>query len=132
LDLDGIGGTWGTATSSLIKGEVTPATPLLAKRLGPVVKVLRPVDNLMANYTVKYFNNMDEHFDSLGRTLKAGSHLAYVVGNSRLKGVDVPTEAVLAAMLQSKDWCHVDYLLVFRRRIGRRSLFETAIIGHVV
>ncbi len=132
LDVEGIGGTWGMATSSLIKGEVSPATDVLAELLAPVVCQLRPVDNLMANYTVKYFNNMDEHFDSLGRTLMAGSSLAYVVGNSRLKGVEIPTEAVLASMLKSKPWCFVDYMLVFRRRIGRRSLYETAIVAHTV
>lgn len=131
LDVEGIGGTWGKATSNLIKGKITPATCHLAEQLAPVVGALRPVDNLMANYTVKYFNNMDEHFDSLGRVLKPGSNFAYVVGNSRLKDVDIPTEAILASMLQSKAWAQVDYLLVFRRRIGRRSLYETAIVGHV-
>jgi hypothetical protein len=131
LDVEGIGGTWGKATSNLIKGEIAPATSLLAEALAPVLGPLRPVDNLMANYAVKYFNNMDEHFDSLGKVLEPGSNFAYVVGNSRLKEVDVPTEAILASMLQSKDWAHVDYLLVFRRRIGRRSLYETAIVGHV-
>lgn len=132
LDVDGIGGTWGKATSNLIKGEIAPATSLLAEQLAPVTGALRPIDNLMANYAVKYFNNMDEHFDSLGKVLKPGSNLAYVVGNSRLKQVDIPTEAILAALLQSKPWCRVNYLLVFRRRIGRRSLYETAIVGHTV
>jgi hypothetical protein len=132
LDVEGIGGTWGKATSNLIKGEIVPATPHLVESLAPVLAALRPVDNLMANYAVKYFNNMNEHFDAMGRVLKPGSNFAYVVGNSRLKEVDIPTEVILASTLQSKAWARVDYLLVFRRRIGRRSLYETAIVGHAV
>jgi hypothetical protein len=131
LDVEGIGGTWGSATFMLQKGELQPTTPVLAEQLTPVLRDLRAVDNLMANYAVKYFNNMNEHFDALGRVLKPGSWLAYVVGNSRLKGVDIPTESILTEMLRAKPWCRVDYVLVFRRRIGRRSLYESTIVGHI-
>jgi hypothetical protein len=132
LDIEAIGGTWGSATSILMKGEVEPATEVIARELTPAVGDLRRKDNLMANYAVKYFNNMDEHFDALGRVLRPGSGLAYVVGNSRLKGVDILTENILTEMLRAKPWCRVDYILVFRRRIGRRSLYESTIVGHVV
>jgi hypothetical protein len=131
LDLDAVGGTWGSATSSLSKGELSPTNATVGQLLAPLLRQLRPVDNLMANYVVKYFNTMSEHFDSLGRVLRPGSRLAYVVGNSRLKGMDVPTESILVQMLQASHWCRVDSVLLFRRRIGKRSLYESAILGQV-
>jgi hypothetical protein len=131
LDVEAIGGTWGSATFSLRSGELKPNTALLGELLAPVLDALRPVDNLMANYAVKYFNTMDEHFAALGKVLRTGSRFAYVVGNSRLKGVDIPTERILSDLLRARPGFRVDYLLVFRRRIGRRALFESAIVGHV-
>src|SRR5207244_3369709 len=50
LDQKTIGGTWGTATSSLIKGTIEPAYPVVAKEVGPVAEEIRKTDNLMANY----------------------------------------------------------------------------------
>src|SRR5574337_188306 len=129
LDLAAPGGTWGTATSVLLKGIITPRQEYLSHLLKPIVSQLRKHDNLMANYVVKYFNMMDQHLDELGRVLPPGSRFAYVVGNSRIKGIDIPRETILANQIEAKRWGKVDRLIIFRKRIGRRALFETAIVG---
>ncbi len=132
LDLDAPGGTWGTATSILTKGELEPQTTCLTLQLADPIRQLRKIDNLMANYVIKYFNMMDEHFDAMGRVLPKDSRFAYVVGNSRIKGVDVCTGSIFAQVLNSKPWAKVESLIVFRRRIGKKNLYETAVIGDKV
>lgn len=129
LDLAAPGGTWGSATSVLMKGEIEPRTECLREQLAEPLAELRPVDNLMANYVVKYFNMMDEHFDELEKVLKPGSRFAYVVGNSRIKGVEVHTQAIMAHQFISKGWANVDGIISFRKRIGRRALWEIALVG---
>ncbi len=131
LDLAAPGGTWGKATSVLSNGTIEPRNPALRAALAEIERKLRPTSNLMANYVVKYFNMMDEHLDSVGQVLKRGSRLAYIVGNSRIKGVEVRTESVLLDVLASKDWFEPEALIVFRKRIGRRALYETAVVGRV-
>lgn len=132
LDLAAPGGTWGSATSVLMKGELEPRTDVLAEQLSEPVRALREnEDFLMANYVVKYFNMMDEHFDEMGRLLPPGSRFAYVVGNSRIKGIDVHTQAIMAHQFESKRWATAERIVSFRKRIGRRALYELAIVGRV-
>jgi hypothetical protein len=129
LDLAAPGGTWGTATSSLAKGIIEPKDALVGGLVNEVTMNLRRIDNLMANYVVKYFNTMQAHLAQIRVAVPGGSRFAIVVGNSRIKGVEVATESILAGMLQALPGTDVEELITFRRRIGRARLYETAIIG---
>jgi hypothetical protein len=125
LDCAAIGGTWGKATSILYNGVVEPY-PHLREILQPMISELRPKSNLMCNYAVKYFNMMDDHIADLRKRITSKFRGAYVVGNSRLKGVEILTEVVLAKMFEYQGFT-VDKLLVFRKRGGKKKLYETAV-----
>ncbi|MEN3334552.1 MAG: hypothetical protein V7641_3917 [Blastocatellia bacterium] len=125
VDLAAIGGTWGKATSIIYDGIVEPY-PHLAEILDSVIEELRPKSNLMCNYAVKYFNMLDSHIQQLLKIVNPGFRGAYVVGNSRLSGVEIVTEVVSAKIFEAHGF-NVDNLLVFRKRGGRRSLYETAV-----
>lgn len=117
LDLKTVGGTWGTATSVLARGKVSPAYPCLEALIGPLAEQIRPADNLMANYLVKYFNGIASQIVQMDPLLKPEARLAYVVGCSRLKGVYVETDVLLAELLERLG---VNWSVIQVRRLRRR------------
>ncbi len=129
LDLRSPGGTWGKATTILRKGRIEPEQPATRQVLGPAIAELRASGaELMANYVVRYFNMMGEHLRVVAEALPSGSVFSYVVGNSRIKGVDIDTQGCLAAQM-AEAGLRPHEVVVFRKRIGRQDLFELSING---
>jgi hypothetical protein len=91
---------------------------------------LREQSILMCNYATKYFLDLNSHIKELRRWAGHGFRGAYIVGNSRLKGVEVFTEAILARLFEMNGFT-VEKILVFRKRGGRKRLYETAVIIRV-
>lgn len=50
----------------------------------------------------------------------------YVVGNSRLSGVEIFTECILAKLFRHEGF-EVEKIVSFRKRGGKKRLYETAI-----
>ena len=129
LDLRSPGGTWGKATTILRKGRIEPDQPATRQVLGPAIAELRAAGaELMANYVARYFNMMGEHLRVVAEALPSGSVFSYVVGNSRIKGVDIDTQGCLAAQM-AEVGLRPHEVVVFRRRIGGQDLFELSING---
>ena len=101
LDSKIIGGTWGTATSMLQKGRVEPEYDAVAQYILPFSERIRAHDNLMANYIVKYFNGLTRQLLQMGDILSKGAKLAYVVGCSKIKGVYIETDVLLAQIMET-------------------------------
>lgn len=128
LDIETIGGTWGSATSRLMKGEVMPVCAAVDKVVSPLVAEIRCQDNLMANYTLNYFNGLATHLRALQPLPRANLRVAYVVGNSRLKGVYVATDELLAELFKALDLGYEDiHIERFRRRHSGRDLYESVV-----
>jgi hypothetical protein len=136
LDIATIGGTWGKATSILQRGVIVPSSPTVKTSVGPIAESIRSGkagshgSNLMANYVMKYFNMMCGHLEELARTAKKGCRCAYVVGNSRIKGVDVPTDLILADLFESTGF-KVSKIVRTRKRIGRKRLYEAVVYAEL-
>jgi DNA modification methylase len=124
LDLQSIGGTWGVATSILEREYVIPnkGTESILKD----IEQLRSKSNLMCNYALKYFNMLDTHIMNLKKVIAPGFRGAYVVGNSRLKGVEIYTDTILANLFELHGF-KVEKIYILRKRGGRKELYETAI-----
>jgi hypothetical protein len=132
LDIKTIGGTWGTATSMLKDGILSPYNTAVEEVIGPVVADIRRADNLMANYCVKYFNLLAQHFLRMRPYLSDGARLAYVVGCSRLKGVYIETDSLLKALVNALGiGLKCDVVVRFRRRHSGKDLHESAVIVRV-
>jgi hypothetical protein len=125
LDCQAIGGTWGRATSELYTAHLEPEAAI-ASILQPLSLELRQRSQLMHNYAVKYFNMLYAHIESLRSVARRPFRGAYVVGNSRLSGVEVHTDALLAKIFEQCGF-KVDEILILRKRGGRKKLFETAV-----
>ena len=124
IDLASIGGTWGRATSNLMKHDL-PIRPELEGAFD-FYPALRRRSLLMANYAVKYFTDLFDHLRTLRARTSPGFRGAYIVGNSRLSTVEIYTEAVLCDLCRRAGF-KVERVVVFRKRGGRKRLYESAV-----
>ncbi|MBM6580995.1 hypothetical protein ILT44_12445 [Microvirga sp. BT689] len=127
IDRRTIGGTWGTATSELMKGEIAPRSDVLAAALAGLHERIRAKDNLMANYVVHYFNRLQLHLEALSTRLSPSAKLAYVVGNSWIKDEYVATDIVLSRLIEGTVGAKVTKVHRFRRRHSGKDLFESIV-----
>jgi hypothetical protein len=128
IDRRTIGGTWGTATSELMKGVVEPINSRVAEIFGPVVSEIRGRDNLMANYATHYFNRLAKHILAIEAIVSPSVRVAYVVGNSWLKDVYVETDVILGKIFEALNLGYtVNDIHRFRRRNSGKDLFESIV-----
>jgi hypothetical protein len=128
IDRKTIGGTWGTATSELGKGVFAPFNEIVLEALGSVHTKIAAHDQLMANYVIHYFNRLAKHLIAIEPKLKSDAKLAYVVGNSWIKGEYVATDVILAEIIEGiLPSFKVDCLHRFRRRHSGKKLYETIV-----
>lgn len=128
LDCKTIGGTWGVATSNLMKGVVEPAYGIINEVIEPVVAKIRETDNLMANYVMKYFNMLAKQIMELEQVASDKFRVGYVVGNSEIKGVYVETDLLLAKLFEGLGvGYHCTEITRFRKRNSGVNLYESIV-----
>jgi DNA methylase len=128
LDKATIGGTWGTATSILAKGNVLPAYPIINDVVVPIITKIRESDPLMANYAMKYFNALASQIVSMESLLAEDARIAYVVGCSRLKGVYIETDTLLGKIIEGLNLGYrVDKIERIRKRNSGKDLHESIV-----
>ena len=82
----------------------------------------------MANYCMKYFNNLAEHLENLNPLLSENARLAYVVGCSRLKSVYVETDILLARLFNALgNGYECSRIERFRKRHSGKNLHESIV-----
>ena len=124
IDLQAVGGTWGRATSVLQKELI--AVPKDIKLYLSYYEELKNKNTLMCNYATKYFIDMWNHIKLLKETTANKFQGAYIVGNSRLSGTEIFTESILGEIFRHEGF-KVDKIVSFRKRGGKKRLYETAI-----
>lgn len=128
LDKKTIGGTWGTATSEVSKGIFKPVNSAVAAVVGPVAEAIRAEDNLMANYVMHYFNRLSIQIAAMEPILTADARLAYVVGNSWIKGVYIETDVMLGEIIERMQLGYSVFdVHRFRRRHSGVRLYESIV-----
>lgn len=126
LDKSTIGGTWGTATSILARGRISPVDGVVGEVVGEIVQRIRRVDNLMANYVMKYFNLLTKQIMEMDRLLTVDARLAYVVGCSRIKGVYIETDVLLGKIMEGLGY-KISTIERIRRRNSGKDLHESIV-----
>ncbi len=124
IDLNAIGGTWGRATSILQKELLAVPNDMLD--ILDYYDELKEKSILMCNYATKYFMDLRLHIKNLKTIIGKNFQGAYVVGNSRLSGVEIFTEVILAKIFQMEGFS-VEKIISFRKRGGRKKLYESAV-----
>jgi hypothetical protein len=128
LDVATIGGTWGTATSSLQKGVVQPINKSVHNAVSSLVESIRRSDNLMANYVMKYFNSLAKQILAMEALLARDARVAYVVGCSEIRGVYVETDVLLGRLFETLELGYtVRNIERFRKRNSGVNLHESIV-----
>lgn len=129
LDWRAIGGTWGKATSLLSTWESNHSLP---QYVYDIAAKIASADNksagLMANYVLKYCEDMHQHLLSVYAGLKKQGRVFYIVGNSTFYGITVPVEEIYLDMMQKIGFTSLDCRTV-RKRNCNKQLYEFVIAG---
>ncbi len=98
LDWQTIGGTWGIATSRLLRWE-RPADHFSSSLLLEVIQSVSETGGkhgaLLANYITRYFDDIWLHLRELPQLLKPGAEVHYIIGNSVFYGNLVPQSSYM-------------------------------------
>ncbi len=124
IDLQAVGGTWGRATS-ILQNELIVVPDDIRSYLCYYDK-LKDKNILMCNYATKYFIDLWRHIRALKQTTSSSFQGAYVVGNSRLSDIEIFTEVILGKLFKHEGF-KVERLISFRKRGGKKRLYETAV-----
>lgn len=125
LETDAIGGTWGKATSVLARG-VEPKNRLVKRLLDPYLGGIHSNGDLMANYVVKYFNDLYDHAGQIATVCRAKSRLAYVIGNSKFYGHPLPSDEILASIFGNFGF-RLEKIERMRKRQSKTGLYEAVV-----
>ena len=125
LDWCTIGGTWGSATSKLSQWK--QKTNLLPDYLLNIANNISKADNksalLMANYVLKYFDDIAIHMQSVYNTISKDGTVHYIVGNSNFYGNTVPSDIIYKDILSSVGFYDAKSTIV-RKRNCNKALYE--------
>ena len=125
IDWQAIGGTWGTATSNLLKWS--PSSNDLPQRMMEVCASIRNADNkhafTMHQYVMKYFDDMNLHVAALTEKLKRGATVHYIIGNSNFYGHCVEAEKIYEDLFVNHGFTDVTSRII-RKRNSHKKLFE--------
>jgi len=125
LETDAIGGTWGRATSILAHG-IAPKNKFLEQLLEPYLQGIHSNGNLMANYVVKYFNNLYDHASHVAEVCASKARLAYVIGNSKFYDHPLPSDEILASIFDQFGF-RLKGIERMRKRQSKTGLYEAVV-----
>lgn len=125
LDWRTVGGTWGSATSKLSTWH--QKTNLLPQYLHDIAVKISTTENksakLLANYVLKYFDDMAIHLECVFNAISKGGSVHYIVGNSNFYGNTVPSEQIYVDIMKTIGFSNPRFSIV-RKRNCNKALYE--------
>ena len=79
-------------------------SPLAAEILEPKLAKIQEVSKKEAENVAGYFEDFGEHLKAANRNMKTGSTYALAIGESHIRGVQIPTPTILAALFGSSGF----------------------------
>ncbi len=128
LDWQAIGGTWGCATSNLMKWRPSDEHHVVYHGFDRMITSISTHSAVLGRYVHKYFEDCVLHFQSLTRVLRDGAVVHYIVGNSKFYDTMVHTEQIYAALMRTNSFCDVRVENI-RKRNSKKELFEFVVSG---
>lgn len=126
LDWHAIGGTWGSASSRLMKWK--PSGAAVPDWLPAVAHRIAARSKICSRYVERYVEDMTTHVGALAPLLAPGARVHYVVGNSMFYGTDVPVQELLRARFAAVGLEEVAVRML-RARSSKKGLFEYVVEG---
>lgn len=128
LDWQAIGGTWGCATSNLLKWTPDTRFPVPEGSFQETVERISQQSKVLGLYVNKYFQDTVQHVQSLKQVLAPGAKVSYIIGNSKFYDVLLPTEHIYAAIFREQGFQDIQ-IVPIRKRSSKKELFEYLISG---
>jgi DNA modification methylase len=128
LDWQAIGGTWGCATSNLMRWQPSEEARVPFDGFDEMISGIRKRSEVLGRYVHKYFEDCVCHFRSLARVLREGATAHYIVGNSKFYDEMVHTEEIYAALMRDNGFENVRIENI-RKRNSKKELFEFIVSG---
>jgi DNA modification methylase len=122
LETDNYGKYWQTVRERNYKCALALDSPWLKKLLKQISSIEK--DRAVyggegwANYACEYFNDTVHFLKLVKRCLKKKSKAVIVIGNSVLKGIDVPTDKVFEHVAEELSFRKVKNIMVRDARVG--------------
>ena len=126
LDWKAIGGTWGCATSNLLKWEADSAVEIPFDAFPLLIQRIAHRSPLLARYVQKYFYDMLIHCRELYNVVQPDGVVHYIVGNSKFYDVVLPVESIFADLFASVGFKEVR-IETIRKRTSKSELFEFSV-----
>jgi hypothetical protein len=123
MDWEAIGGTWGCATSNLMKWKPPADMVVPFSAFQTILRSIAEKSSLLSRYVEKYFCDMVFHVRDLFDVVKRGGEIHYIVGNSKFYDVMLPVEEIFAALFRSVGFADVK-IEPIRKRTSKKELFE--------
>ncbi|MCC7206005.1 MAG: class I SAM-dependent methyltransferase [Anaerolineae bacterium] len=122
LDWSAIGGTWGAATSKLLRWQPL-GHPIPYSQFDALLSGIAAHSDILASYIHRYFEDIRTHLQSLFSVLRSGAKVFYVVGNSKFYDTLVPVEDIYVHLLDDAGFvnCRAEML---RKRNSKKELAE--------
>ncbi len=131
LDWRAIGGTWGVATSRLLQWQPTDSSLCQYAQLVEIASRIARRSTILANYVLRYFEDMKTHILNLTPVLQPRASIFYVVGNAKFYDVIVPTHEILASFMREAGFEQVTFEPI-RKRNSKKELYEYLVLDHRV
>jgi SAM-dependent methyltransferase len=128
LDWQAIGGTWGCATSNLMRWKPQPDVSVPFDEFDPILERIARTSPLLSLYVHKYFHDMVFHSRELFQVVGRGGVINSIVGNSKFYDVMLPVEQIFAALFERAGFEHVE-ISVIRKRTSKKELYEFVVSG---
>ncbi len=128
LDWQAIGGTWGCATSNLMRWQPSKDAPVPFEGFNDMIGRIGGRSEILARYVHKYFEDCGLHFRSLAKVLRERAVVHYIVGNSKFYDEMVHTEEIYAALMRTHGLENVRIENI-RKRSSKKELFEFVVSG---
>lgn len=129
LETEAIGGTWGKATS-VLSGHFEYRSTVVEESLRGIPERIGQHSHLMQSYVIKYFNDIEQHLESLKPFLRRGALLAYVIGNSKFYRIVLPSDEILADIFEANGF-QIISIERMRRRNSKSGLYEAIVFVEV-
>lgn len=123
LDWQAIGGTWGCATSNLLKWTPDTRYRVPDDTFPEIIERISQQSKVLSLYVNKYFQDTVQHIESLKQVLAPGARVYYIIGNSKFYDVLLPTEHIYAAIFREQGFQDVQVVPI-RKRSSKKELFE--------
>lgn len=98
--------------------------------LNQAISQIAEKDRKRAGDVVSFYTDLEKSIDSVSKVIKRNGYACYVVGNRQVKGITLPTDKIIAAIFERREFKHIETIIrnIPEKRMPSRNS-PTNIVG---